>query len=81
TIIGATEAQALQRRDELIDMIPWSYSLKRLAGILGVPVASLDLDGPLPDKLALPNGGNGNHTFFQATLSLVRGRTHTVRDV
>ncbi|WP_039784209.1 LLM class flavin-dependent oxidoreductase [Herbaspirillum huttiense] len=81
TIIGATEAQALQRRDELIDMIPWSYSLKRLAGILGVPVASLDLDRPLPDKLALPNGGNGNHTFFQATLSLVRGRTHTVRDV
>ncbi len=81
TIIGATEAEALRRRDELIDNIPWSYSLKRLAGILGVPVDSLDLDRPLPDKLALPGGGNGNHTFFHATLSLVKERPHTVRDV
>lgn len=81
TIIGATESEALRRRDELIDQIPWSYSLKRLAGILGVPVDSLDLDRPLPEQLALPGGGNGNHTFFHATLSLVRGRPHTVRDV
>ncbi|WP_432239650.1 LLM class flavin-dependent oxidoreductase [Herbaspirillum robiniae] len=81
TIIGATEAQALRRRDELVDLIPWSYSLKRLAGTLGVPVERLQLDQPLPADLALPNGGNGNHTFFHATLSLVKGREHTVRDV
>ncbi|MBO9538892.1 LLM class flavin-dependent oxidoreductase [Herbaspirillum sp.] len=81
TIIGATEAEALRRRDELIDMIPWSYSLKRLAGILGLPVERLHLDQALPTDLALPAGGNGNHTFFHATLSLVQGRQHTVRDL
>ncbi|WDZ95169.1 LLM class flavin-dependent oxidoreductase [Herbaspirillum sp. WKF16] len=81
TIIGATEAEALRRRDELVDMIPWSYSLKRLAGTLGIPVERLHLDQPLPPDLALPNGGNGNHTFFHATLSLARGREHTVRDL
>ncbi|WP_050469080.1 LLM class flavin-dependent oxidoreductase [Herbaspirillum chlorophenolicum] len=81
TIIGATEAEALRRRDDLIDMIPWSYSLKRLAGTLGIPVERLHLDQPLPSDLALPAGGNGNHTFFHATLSLVQGRRHTVRDL
>ena len=81
TIIGATEADALRRRDELVDMIPWRYSLTRLAGILGLPVERLDLDKPLPPDIALPNGGNGNHTFFQATLSLVQGKPHTVRDL
>lgn len=83
TIIGATEADALRRRDELIDMIPWNYSLNRLAGILGVPASSLALDRPLPDNIALPANGNGNHTFFHATLALVKGKgkQHTVRDV
>jgi FMN-dependent oxidoreductase (nitrilotriacetate monooxygenase family) len=81
TIIGATEVEALQRRDQLVDMIPWSYSLKRLAGTLGIAVDRLHLDRPLPDDLTLPGGGNGNHTFFHATLSLVKNRKHTVRDV
>ncbi|TWC71076.1 LLM class flavin-dependent oxidoreductase [Herbaspirillum sp. SJZ099] len=81
TIIGATEAEALRRRDELVDMIPWRYSLKRLAGTLGIPAERLHLDQPLPADLALPAGGNGNHTFFHATLSLAQGRQHTVRDL
>jgi len=81
TIIGATEAQARQRRDQLIDMIPWSYSLTRLAGILGVAVERLKLDEALPDNLSLPAGGNGNHTFFNATLTLARQHGHTVRQL
>jgi alkanesulfonate monooxygenase SsuD/methylene tetrahydromethanopterin reductase-like flavin-dependent oxidoreductase (luciferase family) len=36
TIIGSTEAEALRRRDELVDLIPWRYSLNRLAGTLGI---------------------------------------------
>jgi FMN-dependent oxidoreductase (nitrilotriacetate monooxygenase family) len=41
TIIGSTEAEALRRRDELVDLIPWRYSLNRLAGTLGIsPTAS-----------------------------------------
>jgi FMN-dependent oxidoreductase (nitrilotriacetate monooxygenase family) len=81
TIIGATEADALRRRDELVDLIPWSYSLTRLAGILGVSVERLKLDERLPDDLTLPGGGNGNHTFFRATLAQARSNGYTVRQL
>jgi FMN-dependent oxidoreductase (nitrilotriacetate monooxygenase family) len=81
TIIGATEAEALRRRDELVDLIPWRYSLNRLAGTLGVPVDSLSPDKRLPDDLPLPNNGNGNHTFFNATLAQARTHGYTVREL
>ncbi|WP_454753447.1 LLM class flavin-dependent oxidoreductase [Cupriavidus necator] len=77
TIIGATEAQARQRRDELVDLIPWDYSLTRVAGTLGIPVERLSLDAPLPDNLPLP--ANGNHTFFRATVALAQRQRLTVR--
>ncbi|MDR3381690.1 LLM class flavin-dependent oxidoreductase [Cupriavidus basilensis] len=81
TIIGATEAQARRRRDELIDLIPWDYSLARLAGTLGITPDRLKLDERLPDNLALPANGNGNHTFFNATLALARRHGYTVREL
>lgn len=81
TIIGATESAALQRRDELIDMIPWDYSLTRLAGTLGVPVGELKLDQTLPANITLPAQGNGNHTFFQATIALAGRHGYTVRQL
>ncbi|XQU68629.1 Nitrilotriacetate monooxygenase [Cupriavidus sp. H18C1] len=79
TIIGATEAQARQRRDALVDLIPWDYSLNRLAGTLGIDAGRLELDAPLPDDLAVP--ANGNHTFFRATLAAAQGRNLTVREL
>ncbi len=51
TIIGGTEAEALRRRDELVDLIPWDYSLNRLAGTLGITADRLQLDAPLPEPL------------------------------
>lgn len=73
----------MRRRDELVDLIPWDYSLQRLAGTLGIAPDRLKLDERLPDDLPLPgNGnGNGNHTFFNAVLA--HGRTHgsTVRQL
>ncbi|MCC8402275.1 LLM class flavin-dependent oxidoreductase [Paraburkholderia sp. MMS20-SJTN17] len=81
TIIGATEADALRRRDELVDQIPWRYSLNRLAGTLGIDVDRLKLDAHLPDDLALPGRGNGNHTFFHATIAHARRHGQTVREL
>ncbi|WP_063533970.1 LLM class flavin-dependent oxidoreductase [Burkholderia sp. MSMB1589WGS] len=81
TIVGATEADAQRRRDELIDLIPLRYGLNRLAGTLGVPVERLAPDAPLPDDLVLPDGGNGNHTFFHATLASARRHGYTVREL
>ena len=79
TIIGATEAEAIRRRDDLVDSIPTDYSLARLAGTLGITPDRLALDAPLPENLPLPNGGNGNHTFFHATLALARRHRYTAR--
>jgi len=81
TIIGATESEALRRRDELVDLIPERYSLNRLAGTLGVSVDTLSLDRRLPDDLPLPNNGNGNHTFFNATLAQASTHGYTVREL
>ncbi|WP_321963185.1 LLM class flavin-dependent oxidoreductase [Paraburkholderia sp. J7] len=81
TIIGATEAEALRRRDELVEQIPWRYSLTRLAGTLGLSPDQLELDARLPDNLVLPGGGNGNHTFFHATIAEARRGGHTVREL
>jgi len=81
TIIGATQAEAIRRRDHLVDLIPWRYSLTRLAGTLGVPVDSLKLDERLPHDLPLPAGGHGNHTFFLATLAHARRNNSTPRDL
>jgi len=81
TIIGDTEAAALRRRDELVDLIPWDYSLTRLAGTLGLAPDRLQLDQRLPDQLPLPAGGNGNHTFFHATLALARRHNYTAREL
>jgi alkanesulfonate monooxygenase SsuD/methylene tetrahydromethanopterin reductase-like flavin-dependent oxidoreductase (luciferase family) len=81
TIIGSTESEARRRRDELIDLIPERYSLNRLAGTLGIPADTLSFDQRLPDDLPLPNNGNGNHTFFNATLALARKYGYTVREL
>lgn len=81
TIIGSTEAEALRRRDELVDLIPWSYSLNRLAGTLGIPADRLKLDERLPSNLPLPNGGNGNHTFFNFVVALAQRHDYTVRQL
>jgi len=81
TIIGATEAQARRRRDELVELMPWDYSIKRLAGILGISPERLSIDGHLPENLSLPANGNGNHTFFNATVAIARRNNFTVRQL
>ncbi len=81
TILGATETEARRRRDDLIDAIPDRYHLHRLAGILGIAPDRLSMDARLPDDLPLPAGGNGNHTFFRATVALARRHGSTVRQL
>ncbi|MEJ2802888.1 LLM class flavin-dependent oxidoreductase [Comamonadaceae bacterium PP-2] len=81
TVIAGTEAEALRRRDELVALIPWRYSLKRLAGTLGISADRLQLDQRLPDDLPLPAQGQGNHTFFLATLAHARRHGSTVRQL
>ncbi|MFC6739650.1 LLM class flavin-dependent oxidoreductase [Methylobacterium tardum] len=79
TVIGATEAEARRRQDELWDLVPEAYSLARLAGTLRIDPARLDLDKPLPDPLPLPP--DANHTMFLGTVALARRDGLTVRQL
>lgn len=78
TIIGATEAEARRREEELWSRSSSDYGLKRVAGILKVDPASLDLDAPLPE-IARPE--NGMQTFFDALAGAARRDGLTVRQL
>lgn len=82
TVIGATEAEAAQRRELLAELVPPDYALDRLAGQLGVGREDLDLDGPLPwHLLADPDEAGGSQTFYRIALGLARRENLTVRQL
>lgn len=78
TIIGSTEAEARRREEELWELMPGDYGLRRVAGILRVDPASLDLDSPLPD---VPRPSDGMQTFFDALVNAARRDKLTVRQL
>lgn len=79
TIIGSTEEEARRRQQTLWELTPLDYSIARLSGVLGLPLAEYDLDAPLPDDIPLP--ADGGHTFFRATLAIARRDNLTVREL
>jgi FMN-dependent oxidoreductase (nitrilotriacetate monooxygenase family) len=79
TVIGSTQAEANRREEHLWSLIPGDYSLVRLAGIFKLDPASLELDKPLPETIALPV--DGSQTFFQAMLDTGRRDGLTVRQL
>lgn len=78
--LGGTEAQAKQKHQALIALIPIEQSLRRLAGRLGVAPELLDLDKPIPQDLPLPNNGNGGLTFFHGILARSQAHGFTLRE-
>jgi FMN-dependent oxidoreductase (nitrilotriacetate monooxygenase family) len=82
TVIGATEAEAAERRALLAELVPPEYALDRLAGQLGVDRAALTLDAPLPwHLLADPDEAGGSQTFYKIALGLARRENLTVRQL
>lgn len=75
-VLGATEAEARDRFDELQGRLhPDSTPVRELAAWLGYPDAEIDLDAPLPQRLTvLPEGRIGPQGFFT---SLTRYATET----
>ncbi|MCB4768650.1 LLM class flavin-dependent oxidoreductase [Ancylobacter sp. Lp-2] len=79
TTLASTEAEALRRQRELLELIDPVYAVARVAGLLQVDPDRLSLDAPLPDDLAPPP--DGMQTFAAATLALARRDRLTVRDL
>lgn len=58
-VLGATEAEARQRKADLDDQLDLEYLKGSLASVLGVDADNLDLGRPLPyDKIPLANPGH-----------------------
>lgn len=81
-ITASTEAEARQRRKELDEIAGEASVLARFAGQLGLDPADLDLDQPVPERLLTQiDKYMGTRGFVEATLSLARNRSLTVRDI
>jgi FMN-dependent oxidoreductase (nitrilotriacetate monooxygenase family) len=80
-ILGSTEAEARERRDELESLnTDNSDSLTSLANQLGVPVCSLELDGQLPwDLIDSPEWKPASVGFANSVLQAARAEDMTVR--
>jgi FMN-dependent oxidoreductase (nitrilotriacetate monooxygenase family) len=82
TVIGATEAQALERRAHMEDLVHPEYALGRLAELLGVPGDELVLEEPLPDSIVTPPAELESSQGFRAsTIAFSRREGLTVRQL
>ncbi len=79
TMLASTEAEVQRREEELWELLPSEYGLARVAGLLQVDPAQLDLDQPLPASLVPPE--HGMQTFAAATLRVARRDSLTVRQL
>src|ERR1700733_5560270 len=82
-VLGATEAQARQRKADLDDQLDLEYLKGSLAGLLGVDAADLDLSRPLPyDKIPPSDPADAaGHVRREKVVESARERGASTRQV
>ena len=82
TVVGSTEAEAVARHEQLRTHVPAKFGWDRLSLTLGVPLAELDLDQPIPASLLDgppdPSTFAGSLGFRESVVGLARERNLTV---
>ncbi|MGV9414989.1 LLM class flavin-dependent oxidoreductase [Nocardia sp. NPDC003693] len=82
TVLGSTEAEALERRELLDDLLPDAYARWRLAGQLGFSLEGLDDDKPIPPELLVePDAAGGSQTFYRVVRGLIDRENPTLRQL
>lgn len=83
TVIGSTEAEANARFDTLNQYVGEHGVIAQVANRLGIPVAELEVDAPLPwNRIgAVHEFERGSHGFLEAQLNLARQENLTVREL
>ena len=72
TVLGSTEAQAWERREQLDALLPDAYARQRLSGQLGFSLDGLDDAEPLPrDLLVDPDEAGGSQTFYRVVREII----------
>ena len=79
-VIGSTEAEALQREEELARLQVPAYGLRQLSQLLGKEVGVDQLDQPLPD-LGPVSRVEGHQSRFALIVELGRRDNLTVREL
>jgi alkanesulfonate monooxygenase SsuD/methylene tetrahydromethanopterin reductase-like flavin-dependent oxidoreductase (luciferase family) len=80
TMIGSTEVEVKRREKQgLWDLLSIEYGLGRVAVLLQIDPARLELDKPMPADVKLPD--HGMQTFAAATLRVARRDNLTVRQL
>ncbi|MDB5776058.1 MAG: nitrilotriacetate monooxygenase [Herbaspirillum sp.] len=78
-VVGRSEAEALEKFEELQSLIHPSVGLSLLSQHLGgIDLSQYPLDGPLPDNLQEPNGAKSR---FQLVTALARKEKLTIRQL
>jgi FMN-dependent oxidoreductase (nitrilotriacetate monooxygenase family) len=81
-ILGATEAEARRRKEELDDAAGIEWNLKQLSGRIGLPVEVLELDRPLRTDLLVPDEEfKGSVGFRRSLVNLAVSGGLTVRQL
>ncbi|MGO9955133.1 MAG: LLM class flavin-dependent oxidoreductase, partial [Solirubrobacteraceae bacterium] len=82
TVVGSTETEARERREQLDELVHPNYALGRLADQLGLPAEALELDRQLPfELLPEPGQAGGSQTFYAIVLETARREQLTVRQL
>ncbi|QSE94890.1 LLM class flavin-dependent oxidoreductase [Rhodococcus pseudokoreensis] len=72
TVLGSTEAEAIERRELLDDLLPDAYARGRLAGQLGFSLDGLADDEPIPAELLTePDEAGGSQTFYRVVKDII----------
>ncbi len=79
-IIGATEAEAKEKEQEINELTVPAYGLSQLSNMVGIDLHAYPLDGPLP-KLPDVDQINGNKSRFQLVLDLALRESLTIRQL
>ncbi|MFE5705959.1 LLM class flavin-dependent oxidoreductase [Rhodococcus koreensis] len=82
TVLGSTEAEAIERRELLDDLLPDAYARGRLAGQLGFSLDGLADDEPIPaELLAEPDEAGGSQTFYRVVKDIIDRENPTLRQL
>jgi len=81
-ILGATAAEAAQRKRRLDEAAGIGLNLGQLAGRVGLPVEALELDKPFPVELLVPDAEfRGSVGFRRSLVNLALKESLTVREL
>lgn len=82
TVVGSTEAEAKARREQLDELLPAAYARGRLEGQLGLSLADVADDEPIPTELLVePEAAGGTQTLYRILRDIIETERPTLGEL